>query len=127
MDTDDSGLPEEARKLPKLNIKENFDLKDLYAVIEGTTCRRCGGTGIDPNTGIDPDSEYPCLLCRGKKIEKFAGGDVHVCVNHPDLQLVGIGRRPVEWEDGQGFDHRGWLEVKGCPVCKIPARSVMFC
>jgi len=113
-------LPKEARELPVLDIGEDLRREDLYTVIEGTTCRRCSGSGIDP------DGEYPCLLCRGKKIEKFIDGNILVCTKHPDKELVNIGIRHVTWEDGMGFDREGYLGVKGCPICRIPAYSVMW-
>lgn len=119
VEMDDSYLPEEARRLPILPISGNLDIKELYVVMEGNQCRRCRGTGIDP------DGEYPCLLCKGKKVEKFIDGSIKVCFKHPDKELVGIGRRFVTWEDAMGFDQEGYLEVKGCPICKVPACSIM--
>lgn len=117
---DKSPLPGEAEKLPVLNINRDLDVEELYTVVKGTQCRRCGGTGIDP------DGEYSCLLCRGMKVERFPYGSIRVCSKHPDKELVNIGRRAVTWEDGQGFDHSGFLAVRGCPVCRVPAYSVMF-
>ena len=112
---DESYLPEEARKLPTLNVGE-LDIKELYNKIEGTECRRCHGSKVDP------DGAYPCLLCHGKGIEKFIDGiTIRVCSKHTDKELVGVGKRYVTWEDGQGFDHEGYMEVKGCPICKVPA------
>jgi len=116
---DDTYLPEAARKLPVLDIHGDLDIKELYNRIEGTQCRRCKGTKTDP------DGEYRCLLCKGSGLEKFIDGAVIACIKHPDRKLAGIGRRYVTWEDGQGFDHEGYLEVRGCPICKIPALSVM--
>lgn len=114
----EDGLPEEARKLPTLNIKGEIDLEELYTKIEGTECRRCKGSGIDP------DGEYPCLLCRGKKIEYFPGRESYlVCSKHPEHRLVAVGKRYIEWEDSQGFDHSGYVEVKGCPICRTPTIS----
>lgn len=105
--------------LPLLPITNNLDREDLYTVVKGDTCRRCKGSGIDP------DGEYKCLLCHGEKIEKWGTGAVMFCATHPDKELVYIGKRFVTWEDGQGFDHSGHLGVKGCPICRIAAYSVM--
>ncbi len=114
-------LPEKARKLPTLNIGGDLDLKELYVRVEGTKCRRCQGSKVDP------DGDYPCMLCRGKGVEKFPGGVTKtVCSEHQDKELVGVGKRRVGWEDGQGFDHNGFLEVKGCPICKVPVLSMLF-
>lgn len=115
-----SDLPEEARRLPTLQIGGDLDLEDLYTVVEGSKCRRCSGTGVDP------DGDYPCLLCRGKKVELFIDGPMKVCVKHPDKELVGVGKRHVNWEDGMGIAHEGYLEVKGCPVCKVPCLSILW-
>lgn len=119
----ESSLPEEAQKLPTLDIPDggDLDLRDQYIRIEGTRCRRCNGTEVDP------DGEYPCLLCRGRGIEKFLGGKTKLmCVKHTDTELVNIGKRHVSWEDSQGFDHKGYLAVRGCPVCKVPVLSILF-
>lgn len=114
----EDNLPEEARRLPTLNIGGDIDFKDLYKRVEGTECRRCKGSGVDP------DGEYPCLLCRGKKIEYFPGRDSYlVCNKHPEQKLIAVGKRHTTWEDGQGFDHEGYVEVKGCPICKVPVLS----
>ncbi len=116
----DKNYPKEARDLPTLAIHGDLDIKELYDIIEGNTCRRCVGAKTDP------DGMYPCLLCKGTGIEKFVDGVIRVCHEHPDTVLVGIGKRHVSWEDGMGFDHEGFLEVKGCSMCKIPALSIMW-
>ncbi len=114
----ENALPEAARRLPTLNIGGDLDLKDQYIRVEGTKCRRCDGTEVDP------DGAYPCLLCRGKGVEKFPGGITKVvCSKHQDQELVGVGKRYVAWEM-MGFDHKGYLEVKGCPICKVPVLSI---
>ncbi len=113
-------LPEEARKLPTLEIHSDINIKELYEIIEGSRCRRCNGTTIDP------DGKYSCLLCRGTGIEKYKDGVIRVCREHRGEELVGIGKRHVSWEDGMGFDHSGFLEVKGCPVCKVPVLSILW-
>lgn len=119
--SDESYLPDEARKLPTLSIQGDLNLPELYLRVKGTKCRRCEGSGTDP------DGDYPCLLCRGKQIEEFPiGGSYLVCSKHPEEKLIGIGKRHTTWEDGMGFDHEGYVEVKGCPICKIPAVSIMF-
>ena len=86
----------------------------LYRKVDSLTCRRCGGSGADP--------EYPtfCTTCCGTRKEQ---GKFNVCVIHPDRELVRIGKRHVEWEDAMGFDCKGYLEVKGCPICQEPAYS----
>jgi len=120
MSKDDSYLPEEARKLPILDIRGDIDREDLYIKIEGSQCRRCKGQKTDP------DGDYPCLLCKGEGIEKFIDGAVLMCSKHPEQKLVAIGRRFVTWEDGMGFDREGYLEVKGCPICEVPACSIIW-
>lgn len=115
-------LPEEAKKLPTYPPDKGtpyaspYD-KSLYIEIRSIQCRRCKGGGTDP------DGPYPCLLCKGSKAERNPDGIKRYCSKHPDRELVGIGKRFVTWEDSQGFDHSGYLEVKGCSICKIPAHS----
>ena len=109
---------EEGMKLPTLSIHGDLDIKELYSIIEGIRCRRCGGVKFEPG------EEYPCLLCRGTGIEKFPTGSFKVCSKHPKEKLVAIGKRHVEWEDAMGFSCQGYIEVKGCPKCKVPVYSV---
>lgn len=117
---DDSYLTDEARKLSTLGIKGDLDLPDLYLRVTGTECRRCKGHGTDP------DGDYPCLLCRGKLIERFPGGESYlVCSKHTREKLVAVGKRHTTWEDAMGFVHEGYVEVKGCPICNTPAVSIL--
>jgi len=114
---DESYLPEEARKLPTLHIKEtNLDREDLYTKVEGSTCRRCHGSSLDP------DGDYSCLLCNGKGTEPLPNTSYLVCSKHPKEKLVNIGKRYIEWEI-MGFPRSGFLAVRGCPICKIPVLS----
>ncbi len=118
----DECLPEEARNLPTFPPHDGtpysspYD-KALYIEVSIISCRRCGGTKTDPG------GEYPCLLCHGTGEERSPDGVKRFCSRHPDKELVRIGKRRVSWEDGQGFDHEGFLEVKGCSTCKIAAHS----
>ncbi len=105
-------------KLPLLNIAHDIDVKELYTIIRGYTCRRCTGSGIDP------DGEYPCLLCHGDKIEKWKTGSIMVCSGHPNRELVYIGKRKANWEDAMGFDRSGHVGVRGYPICMKPVYSV---
>ena len=91
--------------------------KALYIEVKEVQCQRCGGKKTDP------DGDYSCLLCHGIGSRPSPDGLKRFCYIHTDLELVGIGKRHVSWEDGQGFDHKGYLEVRGCPVCKIAAHS----
>ena len=113
-------LDEKAQALPTLNIKGDIDIKELYVDKSIIECRRCLGNGTDP------DGDYPCLLCHGAKEEKLHGELYRYCSKHTDILLVDIGKRHVEWEDSQGFDHQGYVAVKGCPICNIPACSIMW-
>ena len=112
-------LPDEVKALPIMDVKEDLDLDSCYMVVGSTLCRRCLGK-ID-----DPDGSYPCLLCKGKGEENLPGSRRLVCNTHRDQELVNIGRRYVTWEM-MGFDHTGWLAVKGCPICKLPLLSKMW-
>jgi len=115
---DESELPEEVRRLPTLSLGNNdIDHEELYTEVRGDTCRRCKGSGQDP------DGKYPCLLCRGSKIEKYLDGSKMFCVKHPGKELVNIAKRHITWEL-MGFDHEGFLAIQGCPICKIPVYSV---
>lgn len=114
----ESELPEEARKLPTMNIEEDLDHKDLYFLHDtGVVCKRCVGAKQDP------DGDYPCLLCHGKGTEPHSGERTRMCVIHPEQKLVNIGKRHITWECW-GFDHEGFVAVEGCPICKVPAYSV---
>lgn len=115
-DFPEDSFPVEARKLPTLNIDHDLDRTDLYKRIEDP-CRRCNGEKTDPN------GDYPCLLCKGKGSEDLLSSAQLVCAKHPEHVLVNIGKRRYEWEDAMGFDHQGYLAVRGCPVCMIPALS----
>lgn len=114
--------PEEVEKLKTFPPKDGtpysspYD-KTLYIEVGEILCRRCQGEKTDP------DGDYPCLLCKGSGSEPSPNGVKRFCARHPDLELVRIGKRHVSWEDGQGFDHEGYLEVRGCPTCKIAAHS----
>jgi len=115
-------LPEEVRNLPTLPPNDStpysnpYD-KSLYVEVKTIPCRRCDGTQTDP------DGAYPCLLCHGKGEEPSPDGVKRFCFVHTGTELVCIGKRHVSWEDGQGFDHEGFLEVRGCPICRIAAYS----
>lgn len=119
---DDDYLPEEVKDLPTFPPDDGtpysspYD-KSLYVEVRTIPCRRCGGDGTDP------DGAYPCLLCHGVGEEPSPDGVKRFCFVHPDKELVRIGKRHVSWEDGQGFDHEGFLEVRGCPICRIAAHS----
>lgn len=120
MSRDKSYLPEAVRDMPVFPARFNnpyanpFD-ESLSIKVDSITCRRCKGVKTDP------DGEYDCLLCHGSGEEESPAK--WFCSAHPDTELVMIGTRYVEWEDGQGFDNNGHLEVKGCPICKVPAHS----
>jgi len=118
----DDCLPEEARNLPIFPPSNGtpysspYD-KSLYIEVKTMTCRRCSGNKSDP------DGDYPCLLCHGTGLESCPDGVKRFCFMHTDKELVRIGRRRVSWEGSMGFDREGFLEVRGCPICKIAAYS----
>lgn len=114
-----SSYPPEVEALKTFDAGHNSPYLNPYdeslsKEVDTIPCRRCGGCGFDPDTPTF------CMTCGGSGEEH---GTFRVCSTHSDRELVRVGKRRVEWEDSQGFDHKGYLEVKGCPVCQKPAYS----